>query len=197
MPDGGNPAEFGRVIALWSELVMLNFRFPALMLLPLALAGQPAPAGATILGPDAIRCASGDGPAILVRVTGLKSRQGTVRARTFVGNNPSAWFNRKAALRRTQVPIPASGPVEICMPVPRAGSYVVDIRHDVNGNGDTDRADGGGASGNPKFSLIDILLGRKPPASQVTFPVGNGVTPITIAVNYVSGGTRSASLSSR
>lgn len=176
---------------------MLNFRFLALVALPFALAGQSAPASATILGPDAVRCASGDGPAVLVRVTGLKNRQGSIRARTFVGNNPSAWFNRNAALRRTQVPVPANGPVEICMPVPRAGTYVVDVRHDVNGNGDTDRADGGGASGNPKFSLIDILLGRKPPASQVAFPVGNGVTPITIAVNYVSGGSRSASLSRR
>jgi uncharacterized protein (DUF2141 family) len=122
-----------------------------------------------------------------VRVTGLKNRQGTVRARTF-GANPSTWFNKKAALKRTQVDVPNAGPIEICMPVPRAGTYVVDIRHDVNHNGDTDRADGGGASGNPKFSLIDIIFGRKPPASKVAFKVGPGVTPITIAVNYVSGG---------
>lgn len=173
---------------------MSKFGVLSLIALPILVAAPAVPAPAAILGPDAPRCASGDGPAVLVRITGLKSRQGTVRARTFVGNNPSAWFNRKMALRRTQVPIPPTGPVEICMPVPRAGSYVVDVRHDVNGNGDTDRADGGGASGNPKISLLDVLLGRKPPASKVVFSVGNGVTPITIAVNYASGGMQSASV---
>ena len=64
---------------------------------------------------------------------------------------------------------------------------MVDIRHDINNNGDTDRADGAGASGNPKIGLFDVLFGRKPPARQVVFNVGQGVTPITITVNYASG----------
>ena len=176
---------------------MSNFRFLVLTALTLGLAATAAPVGAAILGPDAAQCGAGEGPAILVRVVGLKNRAGTVRARTFPGNKPSAWFDRKMALKRTQVPVPQSGPVEICMPVPRAGGYVIDVRHDVNGNGDTDRSDGGGASGNPKFSLLDVLLGRKPPASKVVVPVGQGVTTITIAVTYVSGGMQTASAGGR
>lgn len=166
---------------------MSNFR---LCLIGLSLAFAPAfaaPADAAILGPDAATCARGDGPAILVNVVGFKNRAGSVRARTF-GGNPSTWFDKKHLLKRTQLDIPSAGAVTICMPVPRPGVYAVDIRHDTNGNGDTDRADGAGASGNPKVSLFDIVFGRRPPAKQVSVEVGNGVTPITIVLKYVSGG---------
>jgi uncharacterized protein (DUF2141 family) len=144
-------------------------------------------AEAAILGPDAAICAAGKGPAVLVKVMGLKSRSGKVRARTFLGSAPSTWFDKKQKLLRTEVDIPSSGPVEICMPVPRAGGYVVDIRHDINQNSDTDRADGIGASGDPKMSLFAVLFGQKPPASQVVFQVGEGVTTIAVNVRYASG----------
>ena len=121
---------------------------------------------------------------MLVRISGLKNRAGTVRARLFPGNNSATWFNKKAHIGRIQVPAPDTGSVEICMPVPRPGSYVVDVRHDINNNGDTDRADGGGASGNPRITMLDVMFGRKPPASQVVFKVGPGVTPISITVRY-------------
>ncbi len=166
---------------------MSKMHTPCLALLGVALISGSA-AKAEVLGPDAARCATGNGPAILVRVTGLKSRIGAVRARTFAGSNPSSWFDKKQALKRTEVPVPAAGPVEICMPVPRSGSYVVDIRHDVNGSGKTDRSDGAGASGNPSTSLFDFLLGRKPPASQVVFQVNEGVTTISIVMKYLQGG---------
>lgn len=162
---------------------MSKFRF-CLIGLPLALA---APVGATVLGPDATVCERGDGPAILVNVVGFKNRAGTVRARTF-GGSPSTWFDKKHFLKRTLTDVPSSGSVAICMPVPQAGTYAVDIRHDINGNSDTDRADGAGASGNPPISLFDILFGRRPPASKVAVQVGPGVTPITVVLKYLSGG---------
>jgi uncharacterized protein (DUF2141 family) len=167
---------------------MLKMRILFLTVFGVALALTSA-SYAAVLGPDAARCVAGEGPAVLVKVTGLKSRAGAVRARTFAGAKPSSWFDKKQALRRTEVQVPGSGPVEICMPVPRAGSYVVDIRHDVNANGGTDRADGAGASGNPTTSLFDFLLGKKPPASQVTFQVNEGVTTISIVVKYLQGGS--------
>jgi uncharacterized protein (DUF2141 family) len=148
-----------------------------------------ASANAAVLGPDAAHCARGDRPAILVNVTGLVNRAGTVRARTFDGTNRASWFNKKATLKRTQVDIPTGGPVEICMPVPRAGAYVLDLRHDTNGNGDTDRADGAGVSGNPQVSLLDFFLGKKPPAQKVVVNVGQGVTRINVLVKYISGGS--------
>ena len=145
-------------------------------------------ASGSILGPDAARCGANDGPAILVHVAGLKDRQGQVRTRIF-GGAPSTWFDKRNALKRTEVPIPANGAVDICMPVERPGVYAVDIRHDTNGNGKTEIADGGGLSGNPDVSLFDIVLKRRPPADKVSVRVGDGITPVTIIVKYKQGGS--------
>jgi uncharacterized protein (DUF2141 family) len=164
---------------------MLKFRVACLSA-ALILTGVPAQAA--LHGPDAAQCAAGDGPAVLVHVVGLKNRAGTVRARTF-GGNPSTWFSKKTWLKRTEFATPAAGTVDICMPVPRAGVYAVDIRHDVNGNSDTDMADGGGSSGNPEVSLFDVVFGRKPPPAKVSITVGNGITPVTIVVKYKDGGS--------
>lgn len=163
---------------------MLKFRF---VLLALGLGIPGVSATATVLGPDAAQCNAGD-RAILVHVVGLKDRVGQVRARTF-GGSPSTWFNKKTALKRTEVAIPNVGAVDICMPVERSGVYAVDIRHDTNSNGKTDVSDGGGVSGNPDISLIDVIFGRKPPAEKVSFKVGEGVTAVTVVVKYKSGGS--------
>lgn len=155
----------------------------------LAIAGLSAwPANAGVIGPDAGVCASDAGSAILVRVDGLKDRLGPVRVRTF-GGDPSTYFDKKRALKRVVVAPPSSGPVEVCMAVPGPGVYAVDIRHDVNRNGDTDKADGAGASGNPKISLFAILFGKRPSAERVAVRVGNGVVPINIQVKYLQGGS--------
>jgi uncharacterized protein (DUF2141 family) len=167
---------------------MLKMRI--LFLTGLAMATTPvAVADAAVLGPDSAQCVAGKGPAILVKILGLRNRGGKVRARTFLGSSPSTWFDKKQTLLRTEAETPGAGPVEICMPVPKAGGYVVDVRHDINNNGDTDRADGVGASGNPTMTMWDILLGRKPPASQVVFQVGTGVTAVTVTLKYASGGS--------
>lgn len=142
--------------------------------------------GNGVLGPHAARC-SGSGPAILVSVVGLKSRTGAIRVRTF-GGAPSKWFDKKSWIDRVELPTPAAGPIRICMPVPSAGSYAVDLRHDVNGNGNTDRSDGGGASGNPRVTLLDFVFGRKPSPKVTAITVGRGVTEITITAMYLSGG---------
>lgn len=160
-----------------------------LLALPLLVAMPVGIANASILGPDAAACASGDGPAILVRVTGFKRNAGLVRARAFSGNVPASWFDKKRALKRTEVAVPASGVAEICMKVPRPGGYVIDIRHDLNANGDTDKADGAGVSGNPNVSVFDFFLGKKPPASRVVVNVAQGVAAVPITVKYIQGGS--------
>lgn len=167
---------------------MLKFRSCALGLSLVFAHALAAPASATILGPDAAICARGDGPAILVNVVGFKNRAGTVRARTF-GGNPATWFDKKHALKRTLSQVPTSGPVSICMPVPGPGTYAVDVRHDVDGAGKTDRGDGAGASGNPQVSLFDVLFKRKPAADKVAVQVGDGVSTITVTLKYLSGGS--------
>jgi uncharacterized protein (DUF2141 family) len=143
---------------------------------------------ASILGPSAPVCAVGTVPSILVKVTGLKDRTGKLRVRTF-GGSPATYFDKTKALKRIEVVIPASGPTDVCMPVPGPGVYAVDVRHDANDNGDTDKADGAGASGNPRMTLFDIIFGRKPPAKQVQVSVGRGTAIVPIQVKYLSGGT--------
>ncbi len=146
------------------------------------------PASAGVIGPDAGVCASGGGSAILVRVEGLRDRVGPLRVRIF-GGSPDTYFDKKKTLKRVELAPPSSGPVEVCMAVPGPGVYAVDIRHDANRNGDTDKSDGAGASGNPKISLFAILFGKRPPANKVAVRVGNGVVPINIQVQYLQGGS--------
>jgi uncharacterized protein (DUF2141 family) len=155
----------------------------------LAVGGLLAfPASAGVIGPDAGVCTSGTGSAILVRVEGLKDRVGPLRVRTF-GGSPETYFDKKRTLKRVELAPPPSGPVEVCMAVPGPGVYAVDIRHDANRNGDTDKSDGAGASGNPKISMFDIIFGKRPSANQVAVRVGNGVVPINIQVKYLQGGS--------
>lgn len=144
----------------------------------------PFAAPAAILGPHAADCAGGR-PAMLVRVTGLKSRQGLVRVQSY-GGDPAHFFDKGSYLERVQVPVPAAGPVEVCMPVPRPGTYAVSVRHDIDASGKATRADGGGMSGNPDISLMDVIFKRKPSPSQVAVQV-HGRTVVPVTLNYVQG----------
>jgi uncharacterized protein (DUF2141 family) len=149
----------------------------------------PAAATAAIVGPHAAECAPGAGkPAMLVRVLGLKIRTGKVRVQSY-GGDPARYFDKGTYLERVDVPTPANGPVDVCMPVPRPGAYAVSIRHDLNGSGKSDMTDGGGFSGNPSVSLLDVVFKRRPSPVQVEVKVANGVTRVPIVLNYVQGGS--------
>lgn len=144
-----------------------------------------APAGAAVLGPHADACVAGK-PAMLVRVEGLKSRTGVIRAQLY-GGDPARYFEKHAYIDRIEVRTPAAGPVELCMPVPRAGTYAVSVRHDANGNGGADiGSDGGGFSGNPAISLFDVMFKRKPSPAEVQVRV-NGLTTVPVMLNYLHG----------
>lgn len=140
-----------------------------------------------ILGQYAARCAAGAEPSILVTIVGLKNRAGNLRVRTF-GGATSTWFDKKKWITRVEVPTPAHGPIRICLPVAAPGTYAVDMRHDINSNDETDRSDGGGASGDPKVTLLDFVFGRKPSPKITAVAVGQGVTEITVTAMYLSGG---------
>jgi uncharacterized protein (DUF2141 family) len=150
-----------------------------------ALGVLAANAGATdLLGPNPALCANGNEPSVLVKISGLKSRIGTIRVRAFTGDTKK-YFDRRYAYRRVQYALPSSGPVEVCVPVGVPGVYAIDVRHDANANGDTDRSDGIGASGNPKFSLFSVIFGVRPPARQVQISVGNGTVVVPVTVRYL------------
>ena len=126
------------------------------------------------------------GPQVMVRITGFRDRAGQVRVRLF-GGSPSTYFDKTRALVRVEIPTPRSQPVDICVPAPGPGVYAVDVRHDGNGNGRTDRQDGGGVSGNPSVSLFDVLFSRRPAPATVQFRVGTGTTVVPVTLMYLQG----------
>ena len=147
-----------------------------------ALAASPAAAEAA-LGPDAASCRAGsDQPAILVNVSGFKNRAGRLRVQLY-GSNPSEFLAKGKKLRRIDVPVAAAGAMSVCVAVPRPGTYAIAVRHDADGNGRSGWNDGGGFSRNPKISLVDL----KPSLGEVAIPVGNGVKPVTVVLNYRRG----------
>jgi uncharacterized protein (DUF2141 family) len=149
----------------------------------LAALAQAAPAEAALLGPDAASCRDGAGePAVLVNVTGFKNRVGRLRVQLY-GSNPADFLAKGKKLRRIDIPVTASGPMRVCVAVPKAGSYAVAVRHDADANGKSGWNDGGGFSRNPRISLFDL----KPHYGEVSIPVGNGVKPIDVVLNYRHG----------
>ncbi len=130
-------------------------------------------------------CGADGGPALLLSISGFKSRNGSVRVQSY-GGDPARWFEKGAYLKR--IDLPAAQADRLCLKLPRPGTYAVSVRHDVNGNGKSDRADGGGMSGNPDLSLLDLIFKRKPRPAEVQIEAGAGVTRIEILLNYVQGG---------
>ncbi|QPQ55069.1 DUF2141 domain-containing protein [Allosphingosinicella flava] len=144
-----------------------------------SFAAVPAAAPAAV-GPDAASCRKG-GPAILVKVTGLKNKMGKVRVQLY-GSNPADFLAKGKKLRRVEVA--ASAALQpICIAVPKAGRYAVAVRHDANGDGKSGWSDGGGFSRNPNLSLTSL----KPSYAKVAINAGGGVTPIDIVMNYRQG----------
>jgi uncharacterized protein (DUF2141 family) len=147
-----------------------------------ALAAPAAPAHAA-LGPDAPLCNAGSRrPAVLVSVSGFKNRVGRVRVQLY-GNNPADFLATGKKLRRIDVPVTPSGPMNVCVAVPGPGTYAIAVRHDADANGKSGWNDGGGFSNNPKITLLDL----KPTLREVAFSVGNGVKPIRVVLNYRRG----------
>ncbi len=130
---------------------------------------------------DMRRCTAGSGPAIMVTVDGVKSSAGRMRVQSYRGTSAD-WLQKGRWLSRVEVPARA-GSMTFCLPVPSAGKYAVAIRHDVNGNGDTDiRSDGGAMSNNPSINIFNL---GKPSVSKTAFPVGNGVKSIRVQMRYL------------
>lgn len=162
------------------RVVAVALALGAAMALPTV--GHAAPAG-----PFASVCEAGE-PAMLVHVTGFKSRTGMLRVQSY-GGDPGHYFDKGSYLKRIEVPVPATGALDVCLPVPATGRYAVSVRHDVDGAGKTDKSDGGGMSGNPHLSLFDLMFKRKPAPDQVAVEVGHGVKVVPITLNYLAGGS--------
>lgn len=122
----------------------------------------------------------GDGPAVDVTVTGIKSSAGRLRVQLYRATKQD-WLETGRWIHRIEVPARA-GSMTFCMPAPAPGSYGIAVRHDVNGNDKTDLTqDGGGASNNPSFNVFNL---GKPGHDKVGFSVSGGVRSITINMRY-------------
>ncbi|MXP40334.1 DUF2141 domain-containing protein [Altererythrobacter soli] len=154
----------------------------ALGLAALAGAGLTASAHAQYrnkIGNDLSRC-SGSGPAVKVNISGITPARGTLRVQLYRGT-AADWLEKGRWINRIEVPA-RGGSATVCMPVPQAGTYGIAVRHDVNGNGDSDlRSDGGGMSNNPSINIFNL---GKPSYKKTAFEVGNGVKTISIAMKY-------------
>jgi len=137
-----------------------------------------APAMARGGGPDAAACAPGAaGSALRVRVHGFEERDGSVRVSTYRATE-AEWLVRGKYVRRIDIPVPASGDLEVCVALPGTGRYAVGVLHDRNSDGKLNPfRDGFGVSNNPRLGL------SKPKVERVAFAAGAGVTPIAIKVS--------------
>ena len=132
------------------------------------------------IGNDMSRC-RGKGPAVRINVAGIKSGGGALRVQLYRGIKAD-WLESGRWIHRIEIPARA-GSMAVCMPVPVAGTYAIAIRHDLNGNGDTDiMSDGGGMSNNPSINIFNL---GKPNYKKTAFEVPNAVKNITINMKYM------------
>jgi uncharacterized protein (DUF2141 family) len=156
----------------------------AAAILALTAVSAAVPAGAQeILGPDAAACRAGaPGPAALVRIYGFKDRGGMLRVQLY-GNNPDEFLAKGSKLKRIELPVAASGDMNVCVDLPSYGDYAIAVRHDRDGNGKSGWNDGGGFSGNPRLSLTNL----KPEFADASFAGREGVSVVDVVMNYRSG----------
>jgi uncharacterized protein (DUF2141 family) len=141
------------------------------------------------LGTAEGRCRSDElGPSFLVTVRGLKDRSGKLKLEVYPATesdfleDDNVLISAGKTFRRVEQPIPASGPVQLCVRVPSVGKYAVSLLHDRDSNRKFGwRIDGIGFASNPKLGW------SKPDASDASAVAHSGPTQIEIVMNYRRG----------
>lgn len=156
--------------------------------LGLAATMVAAPALAQPLGSDAQACASNDGPAIRVDVTGLKDRTGRLKLELYPANEADFLKDdrdlRKEGkfFRRVWAEVPQSGAIQMCIRAPAPGRYALLFTHDRdNRNKFNFMRDGAGFPSNTR-------LGRsRPKLAEAVINVPAGVVTTSIRAQYLRG----------
>jgi uncharacterized protein (DUF2141 family) len=161
-----------------------NFR-PSVSLLALGVLalGVAMPAHAQYkqkIGNDMSKCRSDSGPAVLVTLDGVKASTGRIRVQSYRAT-AADWLKKGRWLTRVEAPAKA-GTMSFCVPVSDSGNYGIAVRHDLDGDGETDLfGDGGGMSNNPSINIFNL---GKPSYTKTSFAVGSGVKSIRIQMRY-------------
>lgn len=161
---------------------------PLLLGVAMLLLAAP-PAAAEILGPDAAACRPGSGrDALLLTVNGFRNREGTLRVELWPGTEADFMRDHHQlvaegkAYHRVTVPVPASGPARVCVPLPGPGTYAVGAFHSPSGVRKFNfRTDGATFTRNPRVGI------SRPKAADVAMTFGPGLNESTVTMNYLRG----------
>lgn len=146
------------------------------------VSGSPAWAQyGEIVRNDPAQCRAGEGPAVRLTVSGIKASSGEIRVQLYRGVKED-WLVHGRWLTRMDVPARA-GEMSFCVPAPKAGTYAIAVRHDVNGNDKTDiTQDGGAMSNNPSINIFNL---GKPSVTKTAFPLGDEVKQMAVRMRYL------------
>lgn len=157
-------------------------------ILAAALLMSAMPANAQVLGSDAAACSAGGGPAILAQVVGMKDRKGRIKLELYPANNDDflkdddVLVAQGKTFRRVWTGIPANGPVDVCIRVPRPGRYALLVTHDRDGKNKFNFfQDGAGFAGTAKLGM------SRPKVDQAIIDVGNGTVERSVRMQYLRG----------
>lgn len=151
---------------------MIRLLVPFAMLASIAV---PAAAQGITTG-----CTAATPHRLIVDIRGLRASTGGVRVQLY---DEAGFLEKGRWLARVEASASGRRSIEVCVPVPRPGTYGVAIRHDANANGRSDSGDGGAFSRDPKLSILRL----KPSFTQVAIPVGAGTSRVSVTMNYRHG----------
>ncbi len=165
-------------------MIPTKFRLPAVLTAGAVALGAAVPVHAQYrekIANDMSQCRADRGPAVLVTVDGVKAGKGKIRVQSYRAT-AAEWLAKGRWINRVEAPA-KSGTMTFCVPVPAAGSYGIAVRHDLDGDGETDlTSDGGGMSNNPSINIFNL---GKPSYKKTAFAVGGGVKSIRIQMRYM------------